>query len=81
MAQGEPRRCRSGEPRQSVRITDETPRRRLSCGGDIEIFIQVLDPEEGARIAAAVRDHERLSVTTTLSGADAGAKVWRGEAH
>jgi len=54
----------------------------LPCGGEIEIFIEVLDPEEVSRIEAAVRDHQRLSVATTLSGAGAGRKAYgEGEAH
>ena len=54
----------------------------LPCGGEIEVFIQVLDAEEVARVEAALRDQQRLSVTTTLSGASAGTKSYgEGEAH
>jgi xanthine dehydrogenase accessory factor len=50
----------------------------LPCGGEIEVFIEVLDPEQVGRIEAAVRDGERLSVTTTLSGDQAGTKSYAG---
>jgi xanthine dehydrogenase accessory factor len=50
----------------------------LPCGGEIEVFIEVLDPEQVSRIEAAVRDGERLSVTTTLSGDQAGTKSYAG---
>ncbi len=54
----------------------------LPCGGEIEVFIQVLDAEEVNRVEAAMRDQQRLSVTTTLSGASAGTKSYgEGEAH
>src|SRR5438094_551574 len=46
----------------------------LPCGGEIKIFIQVLDPEEVSRIEAAVRDNERLSVATTLGSRRAQEK-------
>jgi xanthine dehydrogenase accessory factor len=54
----------------------------LPCGGEIEVFIAPLDAEEVARVQQASDAHERLSVTTTLSGPDAGAKRYGvGEAH
>ena len=54
----------------------------LPCGGEIEVFIAPMDPEEVRRVAAAVRDEERLSVRTTLTGGGAGAKSYEpGEAH
>jgi xanthine dehydrogenase accessory factor len=54
----------------------------LPCGGEIEVFIAPLDPEEVARVQQAVDNHERLSVTTTLSGPTAGAKRYgEGDAH
>src|SRR5947209_7914996 len=54
----------------------------LPCGGEIEVFIAALDPEEVARVQRAIDDGERLSVTTTLSGPGAGSKRYgQGEAH
>lgn len=54
----------------------------LPCGGEIEVFIAPLDPEEVARVQQAVDNHKRLSVTTTLSGPNAGAKRYgEGDAH
>jgi xanthine dehydrogenase accessory factor len=54
----------------------------LPCGGEIEVFIQPLDPEEVARVEAAIAGNERLSVTTTLVGGEAGTKFYgEGEAH
>src|ERR1700757_2884159 len=46
----------------------------LPCGGEIEVFIAPLDGDEVARVRQATDGHERLSVTTTLSGAQVGAK-------
>ena len=46
----------------------------LPCGGEIEVFIATLDGEEVARARRAAEQHERLSVTTTLSGADASRR-------
>ena len=48
----------------------------LPCGGEIEVFVQMLDPEELDRIGAADERGERLSVTTTLNGDSAGAKAY-----
>ena len=54
----------------------------LPCGGEIEVFVQMLDPEELDRIGAADERGERLSVTTTLNGDSAGAKAYgEGEGH
>lgn len=54
----------------------------LPCGGEIEVFIAPLDPDEVTRVERAVGEQERLSVTTVLSGADAGRKTYgSGEAH
>ena len=54
----------------------------LPCGGEIEVFVQMLDPEELDRIDSAVQSGERLSVTTTLNGDSAGAKAYgEGEGH
>jgi xanthine dehydrogenase accessory factor len=54
----------------------------LPCGGEIEVFVQMLDPDEMERIAAADDRGERLSVTTTLNGDGAGAKAYgEGEGH
>ena len=54
----------------------------LPCGGEIEVLITPIDPDEVERIGNAIRDGERLSVTTVLSGDDAGAKRYGpGEAH
>ena len=54
----------------------------LPCGGEIEVFVQMLDPEEIERIASADAARQRLSVTTTLNGDSAGAKAYgEGEGH
>jgi xanthine dehydrogenase accessory factor len=54
----------------------------LPCGGEIEVFVAPLDGDEVARVRQATDRHERLSVTTTLSGAEAGMKRYgEGEAH
>jgi xanthine dehydrogenase accessory factor len=54
----------------------------LPCGGEIEVFVQSADAEEFDRVEAALRSGERLSVTTTVAGEDAGQKVYaQGEAH
>jgi xanthine dehydrogenase accessory factor len=54
----------------------------LPCGGEIEVFVQPADTEELDRVEAALRDGERLSVTTTISGDGAGRKTYaEGEAH
>src|SRR6478609_4758784 len=54
----------------------------LPCGGEIEVFVQPVDAEELDRVEAALASGERLSVTTTLAGDAAGAKVYgEGEAH
>jgi xanthine dehydrogenase accessory factor len=54
----------------------------LPCGGEIEVFVQILDPDEMERIAAADARGERLSVTTQLNGDAAGAKSYgEGEGH
>ena len=54
----------------------------LPCGGEIEVFVQMLDPEELDRIGSADQRGERLSVTTTLNGDSAGAKAYgEGEGH
>jgi xanthine dehydrogenase accessory factor len=54
----------------------------LPCGGEIEVFVAPLDREELDRVAAAEEAGERLSVTTTLTGDDAGRKAYgAGEAH
>jgi xanthine dehydrogenase accessory factor len=54
----------------------------LPCGGEIEVFVQMLDPEELDRVGAAVEEGGRLAVTTTLAGPAAGAKEYGdGEGH
>jgi xanthine dehydrogenase accessory factor len=54
----------------------------LPCGGEIEVFVQMLDLDEMQRIAAADERGERLSVTTALNGDAAGAKSYgEGEGH
>jgi xanthine dehydrogenase accessory factor len=54
----------------------------LPCGGEIEVFVAPLDREELDRVAAAIAADERLAVTTTLTGPDAGTKRYgAGEAH
>src|SRR3954465_7553320 len=54
----------------------------LPCGGEIEVFVQMLDPEELDRIGAAAERGRRLSVTPTLDGDSAGAKAYgEGEGH
>ncbi len=54
----------------------------LPCGGEIEVFIAPFDADEVARVRQAVDGDERLSVTTVLSGPDAGAKSYgNGDAH
>jgi xanthine dehydrogenase accessory factor len=54
----------------------------LPCGGEIEVFVQALDPEELDRVADAVEQGTRLAVTTTLTGPDAGRKTYaEGEGH
>src|SRR5690348_4351195 len=55
----------------------------LPCGGEIEVFVQPADPEELDRVDAALESGRRLSVTTTLAGDAAGAKVYgeRSEEH
>jgi xanthine dehydrogenase accessory factor len=54
----------------------------LPCGGEIEVFVQPADPEELDRVEAALESGSRLSVTTTLAGDAAGAKIYgEGEAH
>jgi xanthine dehydrogenase accessory factor len=54
----------------------------LPCGGEIEVFVQPADAEELDQVEAALASGRRLSVTTTLAGDAAGAKVYgEGEAH
>jgi xanthine dehydrogenase accessory factor len=54
----------------------------LPCGGEIEVFIAPLDADEVARVERAVGEQQRLSVTTVLSGPEAGRKTYgSGEAH
>jgi xanthine dehydrogenase accessory factor len=54
----------------------------LPCGGEIEVFIAPIDADEVARVERAVGEQERLSVTTVLSGPEAGRKTYgSGEAH
>jgi xanthine dehydrogenase accessory factor len=54
----------------------------LPCGGEIEVFIAPFDADEAGRVQQALDAGERLSVTTVLSGPDAGAKSYgEGEAH
>src|SRR4029079_1850868 len=54
----------------------------LPCGGEIEVFIAPFDGDEVARVRQAVENAERLSVTTVLSGPDAGTKSYGGgDAH
>jgi len=54
----------------------------LPCGGEIEVFVEPADPDELDRVEAALRDGERLSVTTTLAGEAAGHKAYgEGQAH
>src|SRR6476646_2218259 len=54
----------------------------LPCGGEIEVFIAPFDADEVARVRQAVEGDERLSVTTVLSGPDAGTKSYgNGDAH
>jgi xanthine dehydrogenase accessory factor len=54
----------------------------LPCGGEIEVFIAPLDADEVTRVAAAVDEQQRLSVTTVLAGPEAGHKSYgSGEAH
>jgi xanthine dehydrogenase accessory factor len=54
----------------------------LPCGGEIEVFIAPFDADEAGRVRQAIDSGERLSVTTVLSGSDAGAKSYgEGEAH
>jgi xanthine dehydrogenase accessory factor len=53
----------------------------LPCGGEIEIFIAPLDRAEVDRVGAALEAGQRLSITTTLSGPQAGGKRYgEGEA-
>ena len=54
----------------------------LPCGGEIEVFVQPADVDELDRVEAALQSGRRLSVTTTLTGDGAGAKLYGdGEAH
>jgi xanthine dehydrogenase accessory factor len=54
----------------------------LPCGGEIEVFIAPYDADEVARVREAVDGDKRLSVTTVLSGPDAGTKSYgNGDAH
>jgi xanthine dehydrogenase accessory factor len=54
----------------------------LPCGGEIEVFVQPLDGAELDRVAQAIGDGDRLSVTTVLAGDGAGEKAYgQGEAH
>src|SRR4051795_10801477 len=54
----------------------------LPCGGEIEVFIAPFDADEMTRVRQAVEGGERLSVTTVLSGRDAGIKRYgTGDAH
>ena len=54
----------------------------LPCGGEIEVFVQLADPEELERVETALASGERLAVTTTLAGDAAGHKTYAaGEAH
>src|SRR5919204_6532590 len=54
----------------------------LPCGGEIEVFVQMLDADELERVSGAIERGDRLSVTTTISGPGAGEKAYGpGEAH
>ena len=54
----------------------------LPCGGEIEVFIAELDPEEIDRVAAADAAGDRLAVTTVIAGAAAGEKTYGpGQSH
>jgi xanthine dehydrogenase accessory factor len=54
----------------------------LPCGGEIEVFIAPIDADEVARVERALGEQQRLSVTTVLSGPEAGRKTYgSGEAH
>ena len=54
----------------------------LPCGGEIEVFIAPADPVELERVREATEADARLSVTTVLSGPQAGAKTYGdGGAH
>ena len=54
----------------------------LPCGGEIEVFVAPADAEEVERVRAAIAAGERLAVTTTLTGPEAGHKAYgTGEGH
>jgi xanthine dehydrogenase accessory factor len=46
----------------------------LPCGGTVHIFVDRLDPELVAPIAAAVRDERPIALEIKITGEDAGAK-------
>lgn len=46
----------------------------LPCGGTVHIFVDRLDPELVAPIAAAVREERPIALEIRISGEDAGAK-------
>ncbi|MGN6380482.1 MAG: XdhC family protein [Gaiellales bacterium] len=48
----------------------------LPCGGEIEVFVYPVDGQELERVASALESGERLAVTTTLAGPDAGRRTY-----
>ena len=48
----------------------------LPCGGEIEVFVYPVDRQEVDRVSAALESGERLAVTTTLTGEQAGERTY-----
>lgn len=47
----------------------------LPCGGEVRIFVEAMDPDVVARLAAAVRDETPLGVITRIAGPHIGERI------